>query len=341
MFLDDVNARLSAWLAAEVDPSISAVEMVRLAGGHSSGAWRLDVTSERIIGPLVLKAPEEPSVVYRRDACREGRILDNLARRGAPVPAVVAIDGSGEVVGRPCFVMAHVEGRAVEDSLPGGFHADEVLRKSSADEQRAVWDAFHDALAALHAVDPAEVPDASHGPNGVIDVIDYWRASLLDAAEATSVPRQLAVLDWLAANLPPDADEAPAVCMGDARIVNALIVGTDTRALIDFEVAYVGNPAADIGYSLFISGQQRGNAEQPLPGIPTPDETWERWGRRTGRSIEHRRYWTAFGAMVLAITATRAMIQWGLAGPSVDTDNPLVATWEAAVERAAGEDRRG
>jgi aminoglycoside phosphotransferase (APT) family kinase protein len=105
---------------------------------------------------------------------------------------------------------------------------------------------------------------------------------------------------------------------------------------VDFEVAYVGNPAADIGYSLFMSASQRGNAASPLPGIPSEDETWARWSATTGRSIEHRDYWTAFGATVLGVTATRAMIQWGMAGTDLESVNPVVAAWESAVERAAG-----
>ena len=31
-----------------------------------------------------------------------------------------------------------------------------------------------------------------------------------------------------------------------------------------------------------------------------------------------------------------ASVQWGVAGPSVDTDNPIVGMWEATVERARG-----
>ena len=60
--------RLRAWLAAAVDPSVSAVRATRLGGGHSSGAWRLDVTSPSGLTRMVLKAPGEPSVVFRRDA---------------------------------------------------------------------------------------------------------------------------------------------------------------------------------------------------------------------------------------------------------------------------------
>jgi aminoglycoside phosphotransferase (APT) family kinase protein len=124
--------------------------------------------------------------------------------------------------------------------------------------------------------------------------------------------------------------------MGDARLANCLVVGNRVRALVDFEIAYTGNPAADVGYSVFFETLQRRSATRPLPGFPAADDTWARWAEATGRTAGDRDYWTAFGAMMLSITATRAMIQWGLAGPSLESDNPVVAEWEAIVASAAG-----
>jgi aminoglycoside phosphotransferase (APT) family kinase protein len=275
-------------------------------------------------------------VVYRRDAAREARILAALHRAGAPVPAVVGIDAEGRAIGRPCFVMELVEGRSPADSSAGGFHDDPWLHEIGPAGHRAAWHSFYDALAALHTVDAVGIVDASLGPNGSVDVIGYWRDALLDEAPADTVPRQLALLEWLAANVPAGADDDPALCMGDARFVNCLIDGTEVRSLVDFEVAYLGNPAADIGYSLFMESLQRDGAQDPLRGIGDADEVWTRWSAATSRDNRQRDYWTAFGAMVLVITATRAMIQWGLAGSDIETDNPLVAVWEGLVERATG-----
>src|SRR6266702_3507910 len=84
--------RLLAWFTDAVDATTSSLEISRLAGGHSSGAWRIDVSGPGPTVPMVLKAPEQPSVVFRRDACREARILDAVNRMGGPVPAIVAID---------------------------------------------------------------------------------------------------------------------------------------------------------------------------------------------------------------------------------------------------------
>jgi aminoglycoside phosphotransferase (APT) family kinase protein len=333
---DELDAgRIAAWLADVVDPSVSAVRVSKLAGGHSSGAWRLDVVAEGHPGPMVLKAPDLPSIVYRRDAGREGRIVDALSRLGAPVPAVLAVDAGSTVVGRPCFVMEYVDGRSVPDSAPAGCHGDGWFRDAGVEAQRSIWDSFHDALAALHRVDATKVPDASFGPNGVVDVLDYWREALLDAAPAENVPRQLALLEWLRGSVPAGADDDAGVCIGDARLVNCLIRGAEVRGLVDFEIAYIGNPAADIGYSVFFDSMQRQQVERPAEGIPSEEHTWARWGEATGRSVEHRHYWTAFGAAMLCVTATRAMIQWGFSDREVETDNTIVSDWEAVAERAA------
>ena len=81
---------------------------------------------------------------------------------------------------------------------------------------------------------------------------------------------------------------------------------------------------------------QRQSATNPLPGIGDAADAWARWSRATGRDVRDRDYWTAFGAMVIVVTASRAMVQWGLAGSNLESDNPLVGAWEAAVDEAQG-----
>ena len=325
---------LVAWLAAAVDPSISSATVTKLAGGHSSGAWRVDVSGHDL-PPLVLKAPAGDSVVFRRDAAREARILDAAGRAGAPVPAVVAVDAGGDC-DRPSLLRDGARRRAQPRRLLGR----RVPRRPVAprDRRRRAASprgrASTDALGALHSIDASAVAEARHGPEGLVDVLGYWRAALLDVAPAATVPRQLALLDWLAANLPPGADDDPALCMGDARFVNCLIDGDEVRALVDFEVAYLGNPAADVAYSTFVDAMQRQSATNPLPGIGDAAEAWARWSRATGRDVRDHEYWTAFGATVIVVTATRAMVLWGLSGPDVESDNPLVGAWEAAVDEA-------
>jgi aminoglycoside phosphotransferase (APT) family kinase protein len=324
---------LAAWMQQAVGPGLIR-SVRRFAGGHSSGAWRVDRSTPDGDWTGVLKAPELPSVVYLRDAVREGLILREAARLGVPVPAVLAIDSGAQAMGRPCFVMEYVEGRSLCDTSAGSYHDDPWLRTAGSSVQRSIWNSFHGALARLHGVDAAAIRNVVPIPAGSVEFLDYWRGALLDAAPPETVPRQLALIEWLRQNVPVGADDSPALCMGDARLVNALVREGRVRALVDFEVAFIGNPASDIGYSLFLDSQHRQNTENPLD-FPSADDTWRQWSEATGRPVTRREYWTAFAATILCVTATRAMIQWGMAGPSVEDSNPVVGAWERAVALAA------
>jgi aminoglycoside phosphotransferase (APT) family kinase protein len=232
---------LQEWLAEVADPSIHSIAVHRLGGGHSSGAWRIDAMTGGGPRSMVLKAPGEPSVVYLRSAAREAHVMDGLHQAGAPVPEILAIDDGTGAIGRPCFVMAHVPGRGVADAGANGYHDDEELRTGGPELQRAVWESFHDALAAMHRVDPSDVPAARTvtGANegGVRDVLEYWRRALLDGLGGlggnggASAPRQLAALAWLGEHVPPGADDAPAVCLGDARLVSGIVAGSPVNGL--------------------------------------------------------------------------------------------------------------
>ena len=329
-------AGLIQWLAGELGKTITSPEVTRLAAGHSGGAWLIDLSIDGAPTKLVLKAPVPAGVVYNANASREAGIVEAARKLGAPLPRVVAVASGPEAVGRPCFVLEHIAGRTVIDSTPAGYHGEGWYRDHTADDQREIWNSFIDAIAALHNVDGRKIKEAGHQiTSGSIEYIEYWRSSLLDVTTAETVPRQLAALRWLQDNVPEGGDDNPSVCMGDARLANAIVDGTTVQALIDFEVAYLGNPASDVGYALFLDTQHRKWTDDPLPGIPAPDETWDRWSERTGFPVVDTAYWTAFGAMVLCITATRAMVQWGLAGPAPEETNPLVAEWEKLITKAS------
>src|ERR1700760_236736 len=167
---------LAAWLDQAMGPA-PILSVRRLAGGHSSGAWRVDRATPDGRWAGVLKAPELPSVVYLRDAVREGLILREAGRLRAPLPAVRAIDPGTRAVGRPFFLMDFVEGRSLSDTSPGSYHDDAWLRTADPAVQRSIWDSFHGALARLHGVDPRAIESVTSIPTGSAQFLDYWRDS--------------------------------------------------------------------------------------------------------------------------------------------------------------------
>ena len=123
--------------------------------------------------------------------------------------------------------------------------------------------------------------------------------------------------------------------MGDARLANFLYRAPHSGTLIDFEVAYYGHQAADIGYSIFFDRLQRRHVTSAIDGMPSEDETWNRWCRQVGIGDTDRSFWTAFGATVLCITVTRAMTMWGVPEESVEDSNFALPEWESTIEGAS------
>ena len=141
------------------------------------------------------------------------------------------------------------------------------------------------------------------------------------------------MFDWLRDNVPASAGAPLAPCMGDARLVNGIVAGSEVAALVDFEVAYVGNPIADVGYSLFLERSHSHTA--PLPGLPSEAETWARWSEATGRELADLDYWMVFGATIIVVTATRASVMWGPPGSFSEAGQGLLRLWESLLREGA------
>ena len=275
---------LQGWLSDAIGQPIERVELELLPQGHANGAWRIVATIGT--GPaestrrMVLKAPRQPSIVHDLDPCREargGRRVGSSRCAGA----LRGGDRSGHPGGRSP-VLRHGMGRR---SQRARRLAERVPRRL-VPRRRRRRAACHVGLVPRRACRraprrPRRTGDRLRRTARRVDVLGYWRAALLAVIDQSVVPRHLAVFDWLADNVPPSAEAPPALCMGDARLVNAIVDGADVAALVDFEVAYVGNPIGDIGYSLFLERSHGHTA--PLPGLPSEDETWARWSAATGR----------------------------------------------------------
>jgi aminoglycoside phosphotransferase (APT) family kinase protein len=288
-----------------------AIQGVRRAEtGFVNGTLMVDATP----GPLVVKVQSDAVAVYGSDPILEPLVLRELGGAGAAVPAVVAVDGDTATLGAPWFAMERIDGVGLPDDAFTGFMAEGWFFESTPAERRRVCETFVDRLAEVHAVPAAVLAGLDRG-GSASRAIDYLRASVEDAAPGR-VPREHRLLDLLVEQLPVGADDDVTPCMGDARMANALVRDGEVVALVDWEIAYLGNPAADIGYAVNNVDWLTHTTGTRLEGIPTSDETWDRWERHTGRQVPtpDRRYWERFGAMIITITATRVIASF-LTGP--------------------------
>jgi len=285
------------------DPRWADSTVERISGGKSNLTYRVDSPAGRV----VLRRPPLGAVLpTAHDMAREHTVIAALAGSGVPVPAALHLCADAAVLGAPFHVMSHVEGPIVRTALPPGY-AEEP------DQRRAIGEELIDVLARLHAVDIDAAGLVGFGrPAGFLArQMRRWTGQWEASRVAESPP-----LDALAASLAESLPQSPppAVVHGDYRLDNT-VLDPDTpgriAAVLDWEMATIGDPLADLGLLLVYwqgpvdAGNplavQTGAALSALPGFPNRAQICARYAERTGRDLSALPWYVAFGCFKLAV----------------------------------------
>lgn len=273
----DVDA-LGRWLAAHCG-LIAPVSVAPVAGGRSN--LTSVVTDARGHRVVVRRPPLSGVLASAHDVLREGRIMAALAATDVPVPAVLAAEEDPTVTGAPFLVMAQVEGTVLRTGADAQA-VDERVR-------RDIGLAALDTLVVLHAVDVDAV-----GLGGLARRDGYLARQLarwsgqLATAGTRPLPDLVRVHERLVAALP--VEQRLALVHGDFRLDNLVVdvASGEVRAVLDWELATLGDPLADLALLLVYWGGPGGH-EAVLPDAPTAldgfvsrEELVERYALRTG-----------------------------------------------------------
>lgn len=209
---------------------VELLDVRALSAGVSRLSWAIDVRVGADVHGLVLQR-ERVRGLGRGDVGAEARLLRAAARQGVPVPAVVAADPVGEGVGGAYIVTTRIDGETIPRKILRSPDLGTARRNLAGECGRI--------LAGIHSI-----PVASVEPLPASDPVEEIE-QMLDVSPDPRPVFELG-LDWLRRNRP--AASAPAVVHGDFRNGN-LIVGPDgVRAVLDWELAHVGDPLEDLGW---------------------------------------------------------------------------------------------
>ncbi len=153
-----------------------------------------------------------------------------------------------------------------------------------------------------------------------------WLYSLEWARTDEPQPILDAGAQWLREHLPQP--RRMTLCWGDARLPNMLFRDLRVVAVLDWEMAFVGDPEADLAWWLFLDwNHSDGYGIERLKGFPGRDETIARYQELTGTRVENLFFHEVFGAFRFgAIMARVAVImrEAGLPMPTEDfaSNNP-------------------
>jgi aminoglycoside phosphotransferase (APT) family kinase protein len=301
-----------------------------LHGGRSNLTYRVTDGTHRWVlrrPPLGVLTPTA------HDMDREYRVVAALGGTGVPVARAVLSCTDPAVIGAPFCVVDFVEGAVLRDG-------DEVAALPPADARRSA-EALVDALVALHSVDIADVGLGDFGrPDGYLErQVRRWR-SQWDKVATRALPDLEALHRRLARALPVSG--APPIVHGDYRLDNTILAPCDfgrIAAIVDWEMATLGDPLADLGMLLMywdpVCEPVLGARHVPTanPGFLTGRELAERYATRSGRDIEALALYQALGCFKLAVTAEGIHARYR-AGRTVGTGFELVGSAVPALLRS-------
>lgn len=316
------------------------VTTATIGDGHSNLTYLVSDGTSR----MVLRRPPPPPVPKgAHDMLREARLISALAGTDVPVADVLTTSQVGEVLDVPFYVMSHVRGPVVTTETP------EALRTAA--DRRSIAHSLVDTLASLHQVDwrAAGLEDLGR-PEG-FNRRHLERMGRLVADEHGEPPEQFAAIDaWLSANVPEESGAA--IIHNDYRIGNVILAPDAPgriAAVLDWELATIGDPLFDVGYFLAsypVAGEdltptaELGTAVLE-DGYPTRTELAQRYSEKTGADLSNIGWYTALALWKLAVLYEygRRRADRGV-GDLYYKDPALVESFLAAAQRAAGLETR-
>ena len=276
-----------------------------LTGGNSNLTFLVETDQ----GRMVLRRPPVDTVSDRAAAgiAREFAALQALHGR-ARVPEPIGWCDDQAIVGTPFSIVRWVEGASLTDRWPDGG--------TDADINRLGQDLVT-ALAEVHRIDPVGlVPDRFGRPDGfVMRQVDRWTA-IRDREAVRDLPLLNPIADWLRANAPEP--ERTSIIHCDFHLDNCLsdVGGARIKAIIDWEMAALGDPRIDLGLVLFF---WKRDPTRPLglpsiqglsnqPGTAERAELADVWSAASGLAASHLDYFMVFAAWRLAAIIEGAFV---------------------------------
>jgi aminoglycoside phosphotransferase (APT) family kinase protein len=251
------------------------------------GSW--DAAEGHVELPLILRRDPVGSLLDT-DRRTEFELLQPLSRAPLPTPRALWLDEEGKMLGRPSMVMVRAEGECDWFVLNGSEPLERRLEVGRrlvgllAEVHRLDWRSLR-----LDAVLPEPVQAAS------LAELALWEEQLR-RCQLEPHPELELVISWLRARAP--RSQATVLVHGDYKPGNVLLLDGDVTALLDWELAHLGDPLEDLGW---VTNPYR-HREHQIPGAWEREQIVRHYEAVSGFEVDDREltWWNVFSCFKLA-----------------------------------------
>jgi len=262
---------------------------------------------------VLRRPPLGPVPPKAHDMGRESGILSKLGAVYPLAPRPYFFCEDEAVIGAPFYVMERRTGTVLDDSFPDGIEPDEELC-------RGISRTVVDTLVRLHAVDfeVAGLGDLGK-PEGFLERQTEAWISRYDKAKTEDIEKVGPLTEWLARDVPESPP--PTVIHNDYKLNNLVLDPedlTEVRAVLDWEMATLGDPLFDFAVSLsyWIEPDDPDELKAVMPtvtvtpGFMTRKELIDRYAEQSGRDLAEMHWYVVFGYFKLAAILQQIFARW-------------------------------
>ncbi len=293
------TAQLEAYLKKHLPDLRGPLLVQQFPSGYSNLTYFLQFGERELV---LRRSPFGAKIKTAHDMAREYRILANLIQVYSKVPKPLLYCDDEAIIGAPFYVMERVKGVILRVKPPAGISlSPELMRRLS--------ESCIDNLVAIHRIDYVKAGLSDLGkPEGYVErQIRGWTQRYQNS-RTDEIPEMEHVAEWLNANLP--VESGAALIHNDYKYDNLVLDPEDLSkiiAVLDWEMATIGDPLMDLGTTLSLWIEAGDPPEMQmfgltaLPGNLSREEIVSCYARKSGREISDMVFYYVYGLFKLAV----------------------------------------
>jgi aminoglycoside phosphotransferase (APT) family kinase protein len=288
----------------------SELEIRQFPSGASNLTYLLKVADWE---GVLRRPPLGPVPPKAHDMNRESKILSHIhpAFPLAPEPYFLCEDES--IIGAQFYIMERRRGVILDETFPEGYDPTPELCLG-------ISETVVETLVELHAVDWREASLEDLGrPEGFLErQVKSW-IERYDRAKTEEVEEVGPLTDWISNNVPESP--VPTIIHNDYKLNNLVLNVedlTEVRAVLDWEMATIGDPIFELGVSMsyWLEPDDPEDLKKvmptvtSMPGFLTRDEFMELYAEKSGRDLSNKRFYLTLGYFRLAAALQQIYARW-------------------------------
>jgi|TARA_B110000483_G_scaffold227784_1_gene289903 aminoglycoside phosphotransferase (APT) family kinase protein len=295
--------------------------------GYSNLTYLLSIENKE----YVLRKPPIGAIKRGHDMSREFKVQSAVKKEFSKVPKMFAYTDDAAVLGSEFYIMEKVEGIILN-------FKEAKKRAIPANDYKTIANAWLDTFTELHQLDYDAIGLTNLGkPEGYVErQVTNWGKQYLKAA-TKDVPSAEKVMQWMQENQPKNYQHC--LIHNDYKYDNVVFKDNSWKeitAVLDWEMATLGDPLMDLGTSLgyWTLASDHDFVKQGIPsptifeGNPMRSEIVASYAKKSGRDIHNMVFYYVFGLFKIAVIAQQIYYRYskGL------TSDPRFANLDKAAE---------